>query len=280
MSPEDRELRRKTLGSSEISAVCGVNPYQTMHDVWLSKCRNVDFEGNEATELGNLLEPSIAAIYSDRYGAVLHKGKYTIGRLPWMSATPDYHIDGGGLLEAKLVGFRSVYQWGPGDTDERQSDIVPMSYLVQCQWQMRVTGEPFVKVAALMGTEFRTYTIHSDGEIQGRLEAKGMDFWERYVLTGTPPPVDGSRNASDMLKVLYPRSGPEPIRGDAACEEMVSMLRSARDGYTKAETEKRLRENKIKEYLGDASGAYGEGWRIRYRTTASGSRPFVFEEKE
>jgi putative phage-type endonuclease len=278
LSDEDKARRRATLGSSEIAAVAGVNPYATMHNVWLSKVHGIEFEGNEQTVLGNLLEPTIFAIYAERYNRVLRKGGYMVGPEPWMAATPDAHIEGGGLVEAKLVGLRSIWMWGPGNSDDHESDEVPLHYLCQAQWQMAVTGESFVDVSALMGTEFRSYTIRANPGVQAKLIAHGRDFWERYVLTGTAPPVDGSEGSREMLKRLYPRSGGDYLQATPKLEALAADLRDARAAFEAAQIEKARCENVLKSELGAAPGVLGDGWKIRYSTTRAGSRPFVFDD--
>jgi putative phage-type endonuclease len=278
LSDEEKARRRATLGSSEIAAVVGVNPWQSVHQVWLSKVHCVDFEGNEATALGNILEPTILSIYSERYGRPLVRGVYTTGREPWMSCTPDAVLaDGSALVEAKLVGLRSLWMWGSGNIDEQESDAVPMHYLCQCQWQCAVMQKPFVDVAALMGTEFRTYRIRSDPKVQSQLISRGRDFWDRYVVTRHEPPVDASDGAREMLAKIYPRSDAEPVPANPKLDELTSALALARESLKRAAAEKQLRENQIKAELRDARGAFGEGWRIRYATTRAGTRPFVFE---
>lgn len=283
LTPEQLDTRRRTLGSSEIAAVAGVSPYQSCHQVWLAKVMGQDFEGNEATRLGNLLEPTILAIYADRYSKTIRRGQYTVGRESWMSCTPDGVIDGepgDPLVEAKLVGLRSIWMWGQGNTDESESDAVPVHYLCQAYWQLEITGAPFVDVAALLGTEFRTYRIRQNAAVQSQLVARGRDFWQRYVVTQTPPPVDGSDGAKEMLKALYPRSGGETVEADERLRAMVDELRVARAEEAKAKEARALRENRIKELLGDARGAFGPGWRIRYATTKAGTRPFVLDDQE
>ena len=277
---EYRAQRRRTLGASEIAAVVGVNPYASMHNVWLSKCRGVEFEGNEATELGHELEPVILGIYCKRYGCEVRPGTYTTGPEHWMSATPDAVRLGGGLAEAKLVGVRTYWQWGACDTDEGESDAVPLHYLAQAQWQMLVTGEPFVHVIALVGTEFRKYTVRGNEGVQRSLVAKGRDFWERYVLTDTPPPVDASKGAGEMLREIYPRSGGERVIADDALEAMAAELVAARASDRAAKAARALAENRMKATLKEAGGARGKNWTLRYSTTKAGTRPFIFDSDE
>ena len=279
LTKEELDRRRRTLGSSEIAAVLGFNPYSSIHDVWSSKVLSVDFEGNEATWLGTMLEPAIFRIYSERYNKRLVRGEYTLGPEPWMSCTPDALIvDEDGLVEAKLVGLRSIYQWGPGNVDEQESDAVPLHYLAQALWQLIVTGLSFVDVSALLGTEFRTYRIHRNEPLMQTMVDRGRHFWNTYVRTATPPPVDGSEGSRELLRLLYPRSGAEPLPADPELEELAAKLAEARKALEAATEEKRLRENEIKARLKDARGAFGKDWRIRYSQNKDGKRPFVFEE--
>jgi putative phage-type endonuclease len=287
MSDLDLERRRMTLGSSDIAAVCGLNPWSSIHDVWLSKVHGRDSGDNERTTLGHILEPTILALYCDRYDATMVKGVYELGPEPWMAATPDgrivtlrgEHVAGVlPICEAKLVGLRSLFMWGPGNTDEEESDAVPIHYLCQALWQIACTGAPFVDVSALLGTEFRTYRIHANPELQDKIIRRGRDFWHNHILTRVPPPVDGSEGASTMLKLLYPKSGPARISSDPELDALVVSLRAARKAFDDATDERSLCENRIKALLKDASGAFGEGWNIRYGTQKDGKRPFVFTE--
>jgi putative phage-type endonuclease len=280
LSEADLLARRNTLGSSEIAAVAGVNPYASAHNVWLAKVHGQEFEGNERTMLGNILEPTVLAIYANRYCVTLKKGVYTIGPEPWMAATPDSTIvESGGLAEAKVVGLRSLWMWGPGNTDTTESDAVPLHYLCQTQWQMLVTGAPFVDICALLGTELRNYRIRPSAEVQSRLLSRGRDFWERYVLTRTPPPADASEGAREMLKRLYPQSEAEAVAATPELEQLAEQLRAARELLESAKEQKQLAENLLKERLKDARGAHGAGWRIRYTTQRDKKRPFVFEHE-
>jgi predicted phage-related endonuclease len=109
---------------------------------------------------------------------------------------------------------------------------------------------------------------------------RGRHFWNTYVRTATPPPVDGSEGAREMLKLLYPRAGAEPLPADPELEALAAKLAAARAALDLATEEKRLRENEIKARLKDARGAFGDGWSIRYSETKAGTRPFVFTDKE
>jgi putative phage-type endonuclease len=282
LTAQEIALRRHTIGSSEIGAIVGVNPYQSAHQVWMAKVLGVEFEGNETARMGQLLEPTILAIYADRYDVELQRGVFTVGAEPWISCTPDAHRldDEGGLCEAKLVGLRQLWMWGPGNSDGHESDAIPAYYLTQAYWQLEVTGAPYVDVSALLGTEFRSYRIRRNTVMQSRLVNLARDFRERYVLTSAPPPVDGSDGAREMVRALYPKSGGPAVSDSPELDEMAESLRAAREALEVAEKEKRLHENRMKFVLGDARGAHGRKWRVRYAVTKSGSRPFCFEHND
>jgi putative phage-type endonuclease len=275
LSEAELAVRRGTLGASEIGAVLGVNPWSSAHDVWMAKVLGVEKERSEAMDLGNEIEPAILGVYARRYGKRVTRGRYMLGPEPWMSATPDAHIEGGGLVEAKLAGLRTLWMYGAPDTDESESDAAPMHYVTQALWQMAVTGEPFVHIAVLMGTEFRRYTIRPNPRVQAAMVERGRQFWHDHVVPGVPPPVDASEGAREMLKRLYPKSHGPRLEADASLEQLVAELVDARRAVAEATATKQLAENRIKEALGAAPGAYGDGWTIRYATTKTGSRPFV-----
>lgn len=276
LTEHDLRKRAKSLGASEIAAVMGISEYASPHTIWARKVGLLpEFSGNEATEIGNALEPVIASMYCQRYGRTVTKGGYTVSATePWMSATPDFHIVGGGLLECKVVGFRMIYRWGQGNNDAIDSDAVDVSYLMQAVWQLIVTGEPFNHVSALMGTELRQYTVRGNERLADAMVNKGRRFWHDHVLANVPPPVDGSDGATEMLKAMYPKAGAPAVRADVEIEDMVSMLVKARAGAKDADRAQTMIENQIKERIKDAGGAWGDGWRINWTETKAGTRPF------
>lgn len=65
LTAEQTSIRSRGVGSSEIGAVAGVNPYQSIHDVWLTKRGLATFTGNLATRMGSMIEDAIIHEYSD-----------------------------------------------------------------------------------------------------------------------------------------------------------------------------------------------------------------------
>jgi putative phage-type endonuclease len=266
--------RAHGLGASEIGAIVGVNDFATIHDVWLTKLGLADFVENDAVRMGNYFEPVIAQMYADQSGDVLAKCEWTcIGKEAWMLATPDYvNFTMGCLVEVKHVGFRQMHKWGT------EADGIPYSYLVQCQWQMHVTGaRNVIVIAVLGGVEFRKYVVSYDAALAKTLEDAARAFWTNNVLTRTPPAVDGSEGAKRMLKALYPRSERRVVQADAKTEEWMRKLAEAEVAIDAAEASKLEAQNMIKDLVRDADEVIGAGFKASWRTSKDGKRPFKFD---
>lgn len=274
LTPDQLAMRMQGVGASEVGSIVGVNDFATIHDVWLTKLGLAEFVENDATRMGHYFEPVIARMYADKYGSVIAKCEWTcVGSEPWMLATPDYvDFTMGCLVEVKHVGFRQMHKWGP------EEDGVPYSYLVQCQWQMHVTGaRNVIVVAVLGGVEFRKYVVSYDPALAKALEDAARAFWFGNVLPRVSPAVDGSEGAKRMLMALYPKSQKKVMRADAEVAAWMAKLAQATVAEDENERAKLAAQNAIKAAMGDADELIGEDFKATWRTTKAGTRPFKFD---
>lgn len=268
------QQRARGIGASEIGAIVGVNDFASVHDVWLTKLGLADFVENDAVRMGNYFEPAIAQMYADKSGHPIAKCTWTCeGREPWMLATPDYvDFEMRCLIEVKHVGFRQMHKWGS------ESDGIPYSYLVQCQWQMHVTGaRNVIVIAVLGGVEFRQYVVSYDAALAQVLEDAARAFWFGNVLPRVSPAVDGSEGAKRMLTALYPRSEKTVVRADAETNAWMVKLAESEVALDQAEKTKLAAQNAIKAFMKDADEVTGDGFRATWRLTKAGTRPFKFD---
>jgi predicted phage-related endonuclease len=69
---EIRERRRRFLGSSDISAIIGVNQYRNAGDLWLDKTgRLTDDKGSTASRSGQHLEEAALRMFEEERGVKL-----------------------------------------------------------------------------------------------------------------------------------------------------------------------------------------------------------------
>ena len=70
--------RDKYIGGSDIPIIMGISPFKTRFDLLLEKAglKENDFEGNEYTEYGNVLEPKIRDYVNKSLGKKFQEGKH------------------------------------------------------------------------------------------------------------------------------------------------------------------------------------------------------------
>lgn len=251
------ERRRLGIGSSDIAALAGADPYRTPLDVWLDKTgREPDGIETRPMRLGKRLEPIILGEYQEETGrrAILNGHLYQHRDVEIALATPDafeIDLDRDGI-ELKAPGVRQKGEWGKSGTDE-----IPENYLAQVAWQMFVTGRTRWHVAALFGNEaFRVYRIERDLELEGGLVEIAQRFWRDHVVTGKAPALDASESARRYVHSLYPRERGAlvEVKPDSWEESLVLELAQRRAEIATAEEKAAAVETRVKALIGDAEG--------------------------
>ena len=262
LTPEQLELRKTGLGSSDIAAVVGLNRFRSPLDVYQEKTGLAPgFEGNEYTYWGSAIEPVIANRYAEEEGVELQECDTLVHPdHPFALATPDRAIVGKPVLvEIKCSGMRRSTDWGDPGTDR-----VPAHYLIQCQWQMLVASalapEPIeqVHLAALFsGNRYEVYIIDADHRLQEHLLRVGGQFWNEHVVLEEPPPIDGSQRSTAWLNEYWVSHDDEIVEAPEKAIIWAEQLKAARAGEELHKEARREAENHIKDIIGDNAGIVG-----------------------
>ena len=206
--------RLSGIGGSDVSAILGLNPYKTAHDLWLEKTGQRepdDLEGNEAVEWGNRLEDLVAEKFAEETGKRVRRNNRTLRSklYPYMIAHLDREVVGErSILECKTLGaWHKTEEWGEAGTDN-----VPDRYLLQCQHYLAVSGRDLAYLSVLIGgRNFRTYIIQRDQDLIDMLVKAEGEFWQ-HVLDMTPPVFDPTaEGAFEAIKKLYPGTNGQTI---------------------------------------------------------------------
>ena len=281
-TPEAEYVPHKlgTVGSSEAAAVLGLSDWMSPHQVW---ARLVGLTGstpdNPTLRTGRIVEPMMIEWYAKEAGRIIHRGPayeeepWIDLENPWRHARPDGYTPEGLLVEVKKV--RNWDDWGPDGTDQ-----VPMNYLIQCLWQASVAGDLYQTIVLIafnvMNDEIRIYHIPRAPDVEAALLQRIGDWYKAYVLTGTPPPPDGSDGCATILNVRFPRADKvwlEPTEDDIILHKQLKLVRQTRKQAEEAELSL---TNTFKERIGSASGIRG-----LVRWTGDKQRRFtVIGEKE
>lgn len=233
-TPEQLEQRREKIGSSEAAAICGVSPYANALEVFLEKTGRCEpFSGNEATEAGIDLEPSIIRMAERRLKPVCFEKNVkrqhpngimaaTLDTIFTLRSEPSHHERV--IVECKSAGIVSYL-----NEDIWTEDRFPDWYEVQVQYQLACSPDiDYAYLAALTPPRgFRLYLVERNHELQGAIVERCERFWHEHVLADIAP--DGSV-CLDVAKRLrrQPNKVVElPNEIAALFDEAKAMLRDA-----------------------------------------------------
>lgn len=255
-----QELSRHGIGGSEAAAVVGLSPYVTPIDLWVGKREELAGNAtprppNAAMQWGIYLEAPIRQAYADRFGVEVVTPPRSLfhPQHDWRRATPDGLIMHGGSaiergLEIKTASHRLAHTWGEDGTDD-----VPPHYAVQCLWSMHVLDVDEWDLATLIGgSDFRCYRLRRDRELEADLVAQVEEFWQRNILGGEEPEVDGSESFKNYLVRKWPGTG-EPIEATPTMDLLIGDIWTKRAQVAKLSAELAQEENDLRAMLGDAS---------------------------
>ncbi len=266
LTAEQISMRTESIGSSDASAIVGLNPWRTPVDVWLEKTgRAASFKGNEATEAGDLLEDAVINRALQKIKAVSHERApelmYADG-LPFISARLDCTAvlpEGDRtIVEGKTSGITKMLDmdaWG-----EEWSDAVPDYYKIQVQHQLFVAGPDyqFAILSALIPPRgFVMFCLPRQQDVIDALVERHIEFWE-CVRTDTPPEGEASIEVAKRLRRLDGKETNLDWTLVASLERAKSDLKAAKDQEEKSQAALLLA-------LGDAEIGKYEGGIVTYK---------------
>jgi len=251
------EQRKNKLGSSDMAAVLGLDPYRSAWDVWAEKTGRLETtEPTAAMEAGNWLEAGVL-----NYAASA-LGKLILNQYRVCDGTPlAAHIDAlvqetGEPVEAKTTGIYGpvVGAWGESGTDQ-----VPDYVIIQATVHLICTNAETCYVPALIGGRgLEMYHVPRDKDLADIIIEKAVEFWHRHVEKDTPP--SDARPSPQILKIIRR----EPGSTTTIDTELVRQWRAACEAFSAAKKAKEELQNKVIAALGDAEAAECELGTVTY----------------
>lgn len=281
IKPASREewlkAREDGIGASEVSAVIGVNPWESPFSLWLRKTGQISpLEENQAMRLGHLLEPVVVSLWEEATGwkAVKASAKdiiYQDPEHPWRKVTPDriaYEIDENGKKHKCLLEIKSSQK----DFDP---DDLPVYYLCQVQYQMHVTGIHVCYLCWLVrGLTFGYARIEYDKDFANFLIEKVDAFYLDNVKGGKEPELI---TVSDFA---YKGSDPgTTIEADDEAFAEIMSLRAMKQSISEREENANNIADCIKLYMGEMESLTYQGKTLATWKTGSRGRTFLLKNK-
>lgn len=265
------QVRLSGLGGSDIAAALGMSPWKSALELWQEKVsgKRLSQQENEAMIWGRIMEPIITQEYVKRSGLMVKplRSMLQSPQYPWMLANLDGLIEdpdrGMGVFEVKTASAFKQAEWAEGRC--------PDAYMLQLSHYLAVTGLDFAVICVLIGgNKLQWSTVERDNELIASVIELERHFWQ-YVLTNTPPPVDGTTACSEMLAVKYPAStNKTPLILPTEADEWVSAYLQATTEEDAAADKKRLSANRIKAVMQEHEKAITTGGHpITWKTVAS-----------
>lgn len=265
----NHELRRLGIGASEIAAVCGVHPHMKAIDVYCRKAQDApdDFDGNDATEWGHVIEPMLAQWYTRTTGIELVQGKTVRStEHPIVVATPDYiYADGSCLVQCKNVGLHVAWHWSAVEVAEYVA--------LQEAWEMLATGIHQAKVVACIGgLAPAIYDVEWNEDRAMVMLELAERFWREHVEPRIPPPPDGSDAYREFLARRFPSDSGPTLRATDEVIELAEQYDAARAAVGLYEDRKSEVGNKLRALCGDSAGFWWNDGKVTWKRSAKGSR--------
>lgn len=270
ITERQRKRHRNHLGSSDLAAILGLNPWMSGADVQQIKLYGGSIPETEAMRIGSALERSVIDLAEPTIGKVTRKAlERRVPDSPILVHLDAITVDGGEPVEAKVVGAHAASDWGDTGTDD-----VPHPVVVQAHGHMMGCGAQNCWVVALIGgTRLGIYRVPFDGELADIIRSRASAWWQLHIVNRAP--VTDHTPSLDVVRRIERIAG-KTIPLDDSAERLAleyEQLRNVRLASEKAED---ARKAELLAMLGDAEvGTFPCGGRVE----VSGYRKRTLDQK-
>lgn len=242
--------RKKGIGASEAGIVMGLNPNVSPYQLWLVKtgrAEPTDLSDVPQVYWGTVHEEPIAQHYAKVMNCKVRRDNETRfhAEHKFMLCHLDRKIAGmSKVLECKFAMFARD-DWGPTG-----SDIVPLPYIVQVQYQLAVTGYEEADLAVLIGGyDFRVYHFKRDEELIAKIVEEVTAFW-KCVETDTPPEL---RDRADAA-LAYPFTNGNLKEAEPEVVKVVEEFREVRAKAKELDAKRDQLSDRLTLFMREAEG--------------------------
>ncbi len=264
--------RRKYISGTDIACACDVStPFKTPYALFAEKAGLVEPSNsdNDAMRRGRVFEPAIAQAILEKHPdwQVEKCTEFFYSDELGLSCTPDFWLSRPGHPKEIVQGKTVAKPY----FDEHWQDGVPLWILLQTLLEMKLTGVPTGRVAALVTSTY-SYELHlfpfeRHAEAETQMVAAAAAFWANVRAGREPRPnyaLDG-----DVIRAIYPRDNGKTIdlSRDNRMPELLEQREELSARKNGAEKELKAVNAEIAEKIGDATYAIVPGWeKISFKT--------------
>lgn len=270
---EEAWLKARThgIGGSDVGAICGISPFTSARQVYLSKTGQFSetlkpgAAAQERMHFGHMLEPVVADEFARRTGArlvtvnaTLHHKEY-----PWALANIDRLIvdDEGrpvGVLECKTTSEYNNAAWEEGD--------LLLSYIYQINWYLWILGLEHGAFACLVGgNKFYYYEVFRNDELlRDEIIPKTQAFWFENVLALKEPELQHSDTEFANTTYNSVVKNSEQIFDDDVMNDLAGTVANCKAQIKELTATMEEAQNRIKDRLKDTEIGYTRDYTIKW----------------
>jgi len=258
---EWKQQRRNGIGGSDAAAAIGLNRWKSRLKLYLEKIGELeDNVDSEATYWGRILEGVVAEEFTRRTGKAVRRVNAILihPEFEWMIANIDRKVVGeNAILEVKTTAAWNNKEW--------EHDEIPQEYIIQAQHYMAVTGADLTYFAVLVGGQkLLIKEFVRDDELIEMIIREEQKFWQ-MVENRTPPKLDGSVDAKEILSYMYPTAIEGSVIELPTYESTVEEILALGKQIKELEQMKEEKENKLKAEMAEHEIAYVGKYKVSWK---------------
>jgi len=261
ITEQQREARKHHVGSSDMAAILGLDPFKTAYDVWLEKKgRLVDRPPSEVMKAGSRFEDGVLDFAEEQLGPLSRNVSKPVEGTPLATNIDALVKETEEPVEGKTVGlYGPVREWW----GQERTDQVPDRVIVQSHVHMMAVSAQVCHVAAFIGGRgFAMFAVPRNDKLVEIVRERATAFWHENVEADQPP--EGSRASLEVVKLVR-REAEKVVSIDPHIVENWLMANGVASDAIKA---KKKAEAAVLEALGDAeAGLCGDLGAVTYLET-------------
>ncbi len=219
LTDEQHKARVGCAMASDISSYSGHNPWSSPFTAWAKNLgiEGIEDKGSYHSHMGLALEGALLEEAGRRLeknclpapGTIFHP------KSKWAGCTPDGIFEDKSGIQIKNHSFymARLFDGKPDEEEPPHGHLIPEMHLIQCTWEMMVTGATRWYLGAYFGgNDYRIYHLHRDQELIDILVENMHEFWKEHLDPKgpqTPPDLDGSASVASYFQHKYPKNNGE-----------------------------------------------------------------------
>lgn len=276
---EKQRKARNMLGSSDLAAVCGLDPWRNAADVYASLVYELDeLAANDAMTAGNLLEVAILDYAATKIGSLKRNQTRRVKGFPIRCNIDALAVEQTGEpVEGKSSGITNPYFKANDEWGEAGSDEVPDRVKIQAHGHMLaltddvggLKGYPKqCHVPALLGGRgFAMFVVPFERDAAEDILIIAKSFWTDHVIPKVPP-ADVTPSMQTLKRIVRePESVKDLSVADAEdTDAWMGLLAHAKNVRLAQEKNESLWKELIINQLGNAeAGRLPDGRLVHYK---------------